>query len=145
MPRDQGVARYEMLAEPTFCDGKAGAHMLVTGLQNLGRRAPRQKLRITRHIIDQVIERLRRIRQQGRTLNMCRHVSVTSTAVCCQILKENTVPKPTNQQINARQKVTQLRRMPVATSIKPQRLAHPPWTETLSVDIVNTPNRSKKR
>jgi len=54
--------------------------VLITAFQHLGGRAPRQEFRVTRHVVDQVIKHLGRIGQQGRTLNMRRHVSVISTA-----------------------------------------------------------------
>src|SRR5690606_12472802 len=53
--------------------GQGGAQLALAGLQHRRRRAPGQELRVAGHIVDQVIEGLWRIRQQGRALDTGAH------------------------------------------------------------------------
>src|ERR1700712_4701544 len=76
----QGIARDEMLAQTAFGDLHPSPHGGLTLIQDCGPGAPRQKFRVAGHIVDQVIQSLSGIRQQGRTVNMRSHVSVISKA-----------------------------------------------------------------
>src|SRR5690606_37044726 len=63
----------EALADAALGHRETGAHLRLAGFQHLAGRTPGQELGIARYIIDQVIQRLRRVRQQRRALNMRRH------------------------------------------------------------------------